>query len=262
MAVLATIAALTTGCIRPSHEGVQYSPLGLPSTVADIYLPTANGNVGTIVFVHGGGFDRGSRTDLLGQAAPLAGQTLRGWAVVSVDYRLDPYPAGLVDVAEAVRFVRSPGGAAYGLNAAKIVVVGHSAGGAIAADLALARNDPDGEFADLPPVDGWIAEAGLLDFSVPGSVTAHDAWRTGGNPDASPVVHLDAADPPGLVLHGASDKVVSVAHALRFIARAKAVGAPVASRIFNDRSPCNSHAPMCEAARTPLHAFLDRIAQS
>jgi len=261
-AVLA-LFLLVVGCIRPTYTAVPYSSAGGAATVGDVYPPSAGGNVGTIIFVHGGGFTEGSRGDLLEYAGPVAGQTKRGWGVFSIDYRTsEPFPAAVLDLAAAVRFVRSAKARELGLNPARIVVVGHSAGGAVVADLALARNEGDaGPFGALPAVDGWIAAGGLLDFDVPGSITAHQAWRTGGNPAASPVNHLDAADPPGLLIHGADDRVATVGHAVRFIAKAQAVGAPLWFRIFNDRTSCSGHSPVCEASRPDLEGFLDRVAR-
>ena len=261
-ACLLAVALLTSGCLQPTVAAVPYSAAGSAATIGDIYLPAANGNVGTIVFVHGGGFDSGSRADIMKYGGPVVGQTLRGWGVLSIDYRLDPFPAGVLDLADAVNFVRSERGRELGLSSDRIVVFGHSAGAAIVGNLALARNEGNVElFGALPPVDGWISAGGLLEFDVPGSVTAHDAWRTGGNPAASPSAHIDAGDPPGLIIHGTKDPVVSVAHALRFIADARSVGYPVNYRIFNDRTLCSSHGPVCEAVRPDLERFLDRIAR-
>ncbi|NLA36695.1 MAG: alpha/beta hydrolase [Actinobacteria bacterium] len=260
--VLAAVALMTTACLQPSETGVQYSPAGHASTVADVYPAANNGDLGTIVFVHGGGFQNGSRTDITTYAGPVLAQTLRGWDVVSIDYRFAAHPAAIHDLADAIEFVRSPSGRLLGLSNRRIVVVGHSAGAAIAADLALTANDgAAGPFGALPKVDAWISAAGLLDFTVAGPADAHDAWNSGGDPNASPITHLDAGDPIGLIIHGASDPIAGVGHALLFIQKSRQVGHPTLYRIFDDRGPCSGHMPLCEAARPALDGFLDAIAR-
>ena len=260
------LIALTSGCLRPTFVGLRYSPSTHPSTIGDVYLATGEfsggSSVGTIIFVHGGAFTTGSRDDVLRYAGPLLGQTLRGWNVVSIDYRFDPYPAAAHDLADAIRFVQSSEGEALGLSSRRIVVAGHSAGAAIAADVALgSTNGVAGPLGRLPRVDGWISAGGLLDFDTPGPLSAYDAWQSRGKTESSPVTQLDVNDPPGLVIHGARDPIVSVGHALRFLEKSQRIGHRTTHTIFNDNTDCSGHLPMCEAVRPSLQAFLDGIAR-
>lgn len=247
-----------SGCVTASAPASRYSDAAA-STVGDVYRSTGP-SVGTIIFVHGGGFTSGARTDIYTYGGPILAQTRRGWGILSIDYRLDAFPAAVTDVADAVRFVRSSRGAELGLSAERIVVAGHSAGAAIALDFVLAQNEGDvPPFGALPAVDGWISTSGLLDFDAPASLDADREWRTGGNRAASPLGHLDAGDPPGFLVHGTRDRVVPVTHALNFIARSRAVGSDVTFRLFDDRTSCSGHASLCEATRPVLDRFLDRI---
>lgn len=98
---------------------------------------------GLILFFHGGGFVVGSPAshDSAVRALALAS----GADVLSVDYRLAPehqFPAAVDDVLAAWRFAveQAPG---WGLDPAQIVVAGDSAGGNLAAAVALeTRGEP------------------------------------------------------------------------------------------------------------------------
>jgi acetyl esterase/lipase len=64
--------------------------------------------------------------------AHLEAYLASGWTVVSIDYRLAPetlLPAIVEDLQDAFRWVRERGPELYGVDAERIAVVGHSAGG-------------------------------------------------------------------------------------------------------------------------------------
>lgn len=227
----------------------------------DVYA-ASGADVGTIVFVHGGGFRNGSRRDLLPHALLLATQVTRGWDLLAIDYDLGPWPTAVHDLAAAIEFVRSPAGAELGLSSRRIVVAGHSAGAAVALNEVLTAGDgAEGPYGEVPPVDAWISIAGILDFSVAGPADPHDAWRTGGNPVANPITHLDAQDPPGLIVHGAGDLIAPIGHAIGFTARARAVGHPTIPLVLSEPDECSGHLPLCSAAVPILESFLDAVAR-
>ncbi|HTR85876.1 MAG TPA: alpha/beta hydrolase [Reyranella sp.] len=89
-----------------------------------------------ILFFHGGGFTIGS---LEGYDLPCRYFCNRtGCAVVAIDYRLAPehkFPAAIDDAVAAFRWLASDG-AGFGIDPARIIVAGDSAGGTIAAVLA------------------------------------------------------------------------------------------------------------------------------
>lgn len=94
-----------------------------------------------LVWLHGGGFVIGSIDD--------ADAACRRWAeayhclVMAVDYRLapeSPYPAALEDCYEALRWLRATAHE-RGVDPARIVVAGASAGGGLAAATALLARD-------------------------------------------------------------------------------------------------------------------------
>ncbi|WP_278103386.1 alpha/beta hydrolase [Microbacterium proteolyticum] len=100
-----------------------------------LYRPRAE-HRGTLVFAHGGGWVAGDLANNDALCRALAAAT--GAQVLSVDYRLapeHPFPAGLDDLDRALRFAAA--GAGGLVDPALLGVVGHSAGGNLAAALAL-----------------------------------------------------------------------------------------------------------------------------
>jgi acetyl esterase/lipase len=165
--------------LAPEPVEVAYGPHPLNSL--DVYA-TAGDSLGTIMYVHGGGWTGGSKDnmstliistqgDLRDAAAPIladeddtAGERVilaqiqNGWDVVAIDYRLATPAAGdgvrapqlLNDVDRAVRYVQAHA-ADLGLNMDRFVISGGSAGGHLA--LLEAQGAPFDRWADplLPP---------------------------------------------------------------------------------------------------------------
>jgi acetyl esterase len=139
----------------------------VPGPVGDIairaYRPDIDGPVPTVVFFHGGGFVLGDIDTHDDQTRLLCRDV--GAVVVSVDYRLAPeakFPAGFDDCLAATRHV-----AAYiedfGGDADRIAVAGDSAGGNLAAAVALACRHAGG-----PPLAAQLLIYPAVDFAADG----------------------------------------------------------------------------------------------
>jgi acetyl esterase len=123
-----------------------------------IYLPDATRPLPVLMYLFGGGWVLGSLAAVDPVCRRLANET--PCAVVSVGYRRapeHPFPAGLEDCYAAARWVADHGGA-IGLDPARIAVGGASAGGNLAAAVALLareRRRPQlvGQLLVYPPVD-------------------------------------------------------------------------------------------------------------
>jgi triacylglycerol lipase len=117
-------------------EDARCTSLDGHSVALRIYRPATLRTKGIVLYIHGGGYVAGSART--GEAGNLVLADALGATVVSVDYRLapeHPHPAPLDDCHAALRWLH---GHAAGLGgaASKIVVMGQSAGGGLAAALA------------------------------------------------------------------------------------------------------------------------------
>ena len=116
-----------------------------PNQRLDIYLPEAgDGPFPALIYTHGGGFAFGDKRD--DHLQPMLAALPRGIAVVAVEYRLSGealFPAAVLDVRKAVRFVKAHA-AQYGIDPERLIAIGGSAGGNLAATLGM--NVPNGAF--------------------------------------------------------------------------------------------------------------------
>ncbi len=215
-------------------EVLGYRPLEL-----DLYLPSADELSPVVVYVHGGGWQRGSRRDPppLLEADFYDQIAAQGLAVAAIDYRLSGearFPAPLEDVRTAVDWVRD-NAAAYGLDPGRVCLWGDSAGGHLVLLAALTGAIVRAAVAWFPVTDllgmpSDLAEAGGVPDLGPDSREARLLGAPASSvPDlarqASPVTHAQAGAPPILLLHGMVDDLVPAAQSVRLaeaLGRAKA----------------------------------------
>lgn len=142
--------------LSPTEARALYSAGQVPSTevvheIRDIqagsipcrlYRPSANTDLGLLVFFHGGGWVIGDLNSHDGVCRSLANKS--GHAVLSVDYRLAPehkFPAAFDDCVAAVKWAFEHS-KALGIDNSRMAVGGDSAGGNLAAAVALAEVVP------------------------------------------------------------------------------------------------------------------------
>lgn len=117
-------------------------PDGAPDITLSIYAPRASpGTLPCIYHIHGGGFVGGGAAQLTPLHIPLAHDL--GCVIVSVDYRLAPehrFPAAIEDCYAGLCWVFE-NAAALNIDPARIGLMGESAGGGLAAALALLARD-------------------------------------------------------------------------------------------------------------------------
>ncbi len=219
----------------------------------DIYLPDeGEGPFPALIHIHGGGFAIGDKRDDHMDAYLKA--IKRGMAAISIEYRLSGeavFPAAVLDVREAVRFIRKHA-AEYKIDADKLIAIGGSAGGNLAAMLAM--NIPNGEFEgekvaaaydETPYIRLAIDQFGPMNFRTMDeqarangiSKVEHDepfspeskylGMPLADAPDeliakANPVTYAGSAMCPMLVQHGTADKLVPYEQSVEFV---KAVNA-------------------------------------
>ncbi|QCQ90854.1 alpha/beta hydrolase [Rhodococcus sp. SGAir0479] len=204
-------------------------------------------NAPVLLQIHGGGWVTGSKDH---QGVPLMLEMAsRGWVGAAINYPLSPrsvWPAHLIAIKRAVAWLRE-NAATYGGDPDFIAVTGGSAGGHLAAMLALTAGEsglqPGFEDADTS-VQACAPHYGVYDFAGETGIKAvRQRVQSGLMPlvlgkqarfpedyeAASPLAHLRADAPPFFVIHGTSDSFIPVAEAREFVRRLRAVSVnPVA----------------------------------
>ncbi|GJM18681.1 MAG: lipase [Phycisphaeraceae bacterium] len=185
-----------------------------------------------VVFIHGGGMAESDRTSGRWAVEDLA---RAGYVSVAIDYRLmhqGMFPAPLHDCKAAIRHLREHA-AELGIDPERVGVWGHSAGGHLAAMVAV--TGPEGAFEEGVP-EG--APSGAVQCAVgisgPTDIARLMSDMMGGVPlpgamqeqmkAASPMTHADGEDPPILIIHGDADDAIAVSHARDFRAALEAAG--------------------------------------
>jgi acetyl esterase len=146
-------------------------PPGDPDVTVRVYAPKARGSdpVPAVLYIHGGGFFLGSIDTEHGGAARMADEL--GVVVASVEYRLapeDPFPAGLEDCYAALVWLHDRADV-LGVDRSRIAINGGSAGGGLAAGLALLARDRGGpaicfQYLGIPELDDRLDTPSMRQF--------------------------------------------------------------------------------------------------
>ncbi len=204
---------------------------------ADLYTPVGTGPFPAVVLIHGGSWRSGHKTELKRLAKDLAA---KGYLCFSIDYDTHPhsFPYSWQESRSAVIFLRNHA-AEYHLDSHRIAVLGTSAGGQLAALLAVAPVGPITQPVETPvAADGYIPVQAAVLFN--GGYNLHpNAWLLrrylGGRcsqvpkvcDDASPDNHVAAGAPPIFVGHGTHDHLIPYSQATDFTALLQKMNDPV-----------------------------------
>ena len=169
-----TYAILPPPVIAPEKRIVP-SIHGGPGVTVFLYRPAAtHPGSGAILHIHGGGMVMGSAEQL--QAGPAALAAAAGVPVASVEYRLapeNPFPAPQEDCHSALAWLAGQADA-LGFDAGRIIVAGESAGGGLAAALAIMARDLGG-----PAIAGQLLTYPMLDHRTGGDACPYNNPTTG-----------------------------------------------------------------------------------
>ena len=218
----AAVASAAPVSGAPIFLGTQEYPPGIQ---ADVRLPAATGAAPLIVLVPGGGWQTADRSGLTPLAEAL---TIAGATTANITYRTTAdgttFPTPAEDVACAVRWAAQRA-TEEGRPPSRTIVAGHSAGGHLAALVALS-GDAFGSDCPAPPasIDGLVGIAGIYDPDgmepvmepLFGSSRGDqpDVWEKG-----SPIAWAarDGLTPEGfrtLLIHGPGDTLVPAEQSL------------------------------------------------
>jgi acetyl esterase/lipase len=135
-----------------------------------VYAPTErDGRLPGVLYIHGGGFVLGS-VDTEHAGAVLLARAV-GAVVVSVDYRLapeHPFPAGLDDCYDALTWMRDAADQLE-VDLDRLALFGNSAGGGLAAAVALLSRDRGGpslsfQYLGIPELDDRLETVSMQTF--------------------------------------------------------------------------------------------------
>jgi len=254
-------------------ENVVYGRGGDVPLVLNLFRPEgAPAPLPVVVFIHGGGWHGGMKEDYRDFALQVAGH---GYLCLAIDYRVveqAPFPAAVEDCKCALRWVRAHA-ADLGADPERIATLGHSAGGHLAALLAVSpgRLEGEGGWPEFPStVQAVLCYCGPSDLATlgPNAGPAAAAF-VGADPEidparwrqASALSYLTGLTPglpeqpiPFLVCHGIDDDLVPVDQSDRLVAALEARGWPVQYL----RLPGNGHdlAPYWDRMVPDALAFL------
>lgn len=237
LAVVILVALGLAGCLAPpeptrtpegytTEKAIQYRSVDGISLKADACLPTnATAAVPALVMLHGGGFVDGGRAQD-GMSDLCASYAQRGYASFSIDYRLlqqSHYPGQLEDAEAAIAWLRQPEQVKrFGIDPARIGVLGSSAGAIIGAALATRGEGPLTEGSRVKAVVAFSAVADMtsagmsLGRPLPEAkqqilsylgCTDIDAQSCPQSVQASPIASVDSTDPPQIWLTSANELV-------------------------------------------------------
>ena len=226
-----------------------------PAEKLDIYLPdSGDGPFPVIVAIHGGAFMGCDKADM--QVLPMLESLKRGYAVVSINYRLSweaKFPALVEDGKAAIRWIRA-NARQYKLDPEKIAAWGGSAGGYLSTMLGtsagirgledLSLGNPD-QPCHVQAVVAWFGPTNFLKMDE--QLTASGLLPPPGfrhneanSPEslllgqtiteipekvrtANPETYIRPGAPPFLLQHGTKDPVVPVQQSIEFAAMLKQV---------------------------------------
>ncbi len=193
-----------------------------------------------LVFIHGGAWKQGQRSDYLVYLLSFA---QKGYVTATVSYRLirdAPYPACVEDITDAVNWFFK-NGEKYGYDPDRIALIGGSAGAHLAL-LAAYGWESRGVIPDsLTNTDNHRRVKAVIDIYGPIDLTteysvnhplvtsflahsfkeAPELYR-----EASPIQYLDKNDPPTMIMHGTSDRLVPISQSDLLKARMDSLGVP------------------------------------
>ena len=236
------------------ERDLSYIPDGDAAQKLDLYLPeqAPDKPLPLVVHIHGGGWRGGNK-----YPCPVVGMVRHGYAVASVEYRFSQkalFPAQIQDCQAAIRWLRG-NAKRFGINPARVGVIGASAGGHLSALVGTS-----GGRKIFEAIGGFVEESdrvqavcdifGPSDFStvvkqaeVDRNVRNIFKFNTPSDPysslvggsleDAgltskvSPVRHVSELTPPFLILHGTHDALVPIAQSEQLADVLKAQGVPV-----------------------------------
>ena len=267
-------------------RGLAYGPLDRHRL--DLWrLSTTPKDAPVVFYLHGGAWTFGDKRE---QGRPMLHEFVtRGWVVVASNYRLaprHPWPAQIEDATRALGWIKK-NVATYGGDPERVVVAGGSAGGHLAALLALTANDPTWRPQDMGDVADWSVRGAMSFYGVLEMTGDEAQWRGVGKGirrllerrvvqlpfegneslyrALSPFERIGVDSPPFFVVQGVNDTLVEVNVARCFVEKFRRTAF---SPIYYVELPFTQHAfdltasPRTSATTRAAIAFAESVARA
>lgn len=193
------------------QRDVPYADSKNPKQLLDIYEPTEAGKHPIVFWIHGGGWQGGTKAEVAEKPRAF---TEKGFVLISADYRLYPettidHMAG--DMAKAIRWTRDHA-KEFGGDPDTIFVMGHSAGAQLAALVCIDDRYLKAEGLSPSMIKGCVPVDGDT-YDVPVQVATVEEKRAKSyrmkfgdeekQKNLSPITHVAKGKgiPPFLILH-------------------------------------------------------------
>jgi acetyl esterase/lipase len=226
----------TVNAVQPKEDVVAHRDNVFDTTDGlslDVYAPAHADHAPVVVYFYGGDWTTGKR-----QWYRWVGEALATQGIVAMipDYRHWPavrMDGFLHDGAEAVRWAHDHA-AVFGGDPSRLFVMGHSAGGHIAAMLAVDKQWLGTVGMKPRDLAGFIGVAGAYDF-LPLDEPQY-VGMFGTTPEeqsrSQPINFVDGDEPPALLLQGEEDTEVFPSEAISMEGRYRQMGEPVELKLY------------------------------
>ena len=220
-----------------SIKNIEYKNIDGKSLQLDIYKQrNLKETAPLLVFLHGGGWYKGDRADMLPFLVDFA---KRGYVTTTVSYRFGPYHQCIEDISDAVDWFYKHGNE-YGYDPDRIALVGGSAGAHIAMMVGYGwKNKHQSDSINAPENNHKIKA--VVNIFGPVDLTT-DFARQRPEPrnfigksyeespelyqEASPIQYINKNSPPTMTIQGTSDELVPNSQADQLKEKLDSVGVP------------------------------------
>ncbi|WP_229801997.1 alpha/beta hydrolase family protein [Pontibacter akesuensis] len=257
--------------VPAADHTIQYGPDSLQ--FGELRLPEGKGDFPVVVVVHGGCWLNAYNLQYMSHLSEELSKA--GFATWNIEFRRvgdagGAWPGTLQDVALATDYVRELA-KTYPVDAKKVAVIGHSAGGHLALWLAARHQLPKSSplYVKKPlKLKGVVSLAGITDLATysaqEGSCNAAVEQLIGGAPAAFPERYAQASPlqmlplrVPSILVQGEQDPIVPVTQATNFEQQAKTAGDNTSSILLPDAGHFDLVVPASPAWPAVLQAVQD-----
>ncbi|MDB5177392.1 MAG: alpha/beta hydrolase [Candidatus Saccharibacteria bacterium] len=216
-----------TSKLTTFYDDVQYCNDKNLRRQFDLYVPKDQrfGKSPLVVYVHGGGWSEGDRNNTIQK---LYTPELAAWGIgiATIDYRLSgeaPYPAQNDDIHCAMKYLVD-NSKKYGYDKTKIVIMGDSAGGHLAAMEALRKTD-EVEFKGVIMLYGVSDLWNQIENYADKNAVKYLGDRAKETADKNSPLYANLSEaPPFLIVHGTNDTIVPSSESQAFYDKLRSKG--------------------------------------